>query len=235
MDTLNIFFIRKEDFLKKADKNSLYAFLEDKTFGSQKRKDEYCLGRFLVKYVLKKIYKQTDSEIIVENKKPKTKDNSIKFSISHSKDIVLAAFFDFEIGADIEFVKDRDFDRLFKYYHLSENKEPCADRKDFFYRFWTQYEAQIKLQQQVKSGVTLKLFKDYMLSVCSSCSGADIRSKLKIYELTSPSVSTSPSELINLKLVIDSSKNENTLVAQEINTAAFDAVEFFAPLNLKTE
>lgn len=235
MDTLNIFFIRKDDILKKADKNSLYSFLEDKKFGSQKRKDEFCLGRFLVKYVLKQIYKQNDTEIIVENKKPKTKDNVVKFSISHSKDIVLAAFYGGEIGADIEFMKDRDFDRLFAYYNLPPKNKTCEDKKKFFYRFWTQYEAQIKLQQPVQSGIILKFFKDYMLSVCSSCSGADMRSKLKIYELTSPSVSTSPRELINLKLVIDSSKNENTLVAQEINTAAFDAVEFFAPLNLKTE
>ena len=230
----NVFIIRKSEFLKHIDRNSLYSFLENNSFKSEKRAEQFCLGRFLVKYVLKYFYNQDCLEIVIENKKPRTKENNIKFSISHSNDIILAAFSDIETGADIEFMKERDFERLLRYYNLSFD-EGCLSKKEFFYRFWTGYEAGIKLQAPVQNEITLKLFNDYMLSVCSSCKGADMRSKLRIYELKSPSVSTSPSELINLKLVIDSSKKENTLVAQEINTAALDAVEFFAPLNLKTE
>ncbi len=70
----------------------------------------------------------------------------------------------------------------------------------------------------------MQFLKDYMLSVSFSDSldFSEIKNKLKIYEVVSPTDSIKPSELINLKLVIDSNKNENTVVAQEISTAQFD-------------
>ena len=126
-------------------------------------------------------------------------------------------------------MKKRDFEKLFEHYRLNpENKD-----KTTFYQLWTAYEARIKLQQQPLSQLSARFRQDYCLCVCSAES-FDISKRLKIYELKSPTHSINPSELINLKLVIESKKNENTLVAQEMSTAAFEFEEL-EPLNLKIE
>ena len=231
MDDIKIFFIRKNEFLKNVC--ALEDFLEGNSFKSQKRIEQFCLGRFLIKYVLKNYYNIKHPEIVIKNKKPCLKNEKIYFSLSHSNDIVLAAFSDKNIGVDIEWMRDRDFQKLFEYYRInSENKD-----KETFYQLWTVYEAEIKLQQKPSDLLSLKFLKDYMLSVCvySDSSFVDIKSRLKIYELVSPKDSIKPNELINLKLVIAKSKNENTLVAQEINTADSEAIEFLELLNLKIE
>lgn len=226
MDYINVFFIDTDKFLENIDKTSLDYFLENNTFKSEKRRLQYSLGRFLVKFVLKNYYNMPAAEIIVKNKKPCLKDNdSVKFSISHSDNIILAAFCNNDIGADIEFMKDRDFNRLLDYYKVKYSKK--SDNKEFFYDFWTKYEAEIKLQQKALSFITMKFMKNYMLSLSFSeasavSDGCGIKTRLRMYELTSPRDNITPKELISLKPVIDSNKNENTVVAQEINTAQFD-------------
>ena len=231
---MEIYYINADKFLPFIDKNSLKEFLEDKTFGNQKRETEFCLGRFLVKYVLTHRYNIINPQIEIKNKKPCLKNNkeNINFSISHSKGIVLAVFDTENTGADIEFMKPRNFDKLFDFYNL----KPKSKDSQTFYQIWTQYEAEIKLQQKPVSSIQAKFLENYILSVCSSAV-VDIKSTLRIYELTSPKASTNPSELINLKLVIESKKNENTLVAQEISTAdsVLDRCVFLEPLNLKIE
>lgn len=223
MDNVNVFFIDAQKFLKNIDKKSLEFFLENNLFKSQKRCEQFCLGRFLVKFVLKNYYDISEPKIVVQNKKPCLEgNNSVSFSISHSHNIILAAFYKGAIGADIEFMKDRDFDRLFAYYNIEPDIN--SDKKEFFYNFWTKYESEIKLQQKAVSSFSMQFLKDYMLSVSFSDSldFSEIKNRLKIYEVVSPTDSIKPSELINLKLVIDSNKNENTVVAQEISTAQFD-------------
>lgn len=64
------------------------------------------------------------------------------------------------------------------------------------------------------------LFELYYISFCF------ISKRLKIYELIRPRPKIRPNELMSLKLVQASSKNENTVVAQEINTAEFVCIEF---------
>lgn len=211
---MNIFIIRTEEFLQNVDKNSL-----TKEFKSQKRCVEYSLGRFLVKYAAKNFYKIDDTEIVVENKKPRFKNSSLNFSISHSKNIVAAAFDENDTGFDIEEIKPRNLKRLSEYFHRD-----FVDENDF-YRYWTSFEAEYKSQKQEISSFK---FENYMCSV--SFSG--INTRLKMYELVIPKKSTVPSELINLKLVNDSIKNENAVEIKEINTAS---LEFFSPLALKIE
>ena len=225
---MEIYFIKIDEFLKNTDKTSLETFLDGKNFSSPKRRLEYALGRFLIKYVLKNRFKIDNPKILVKNKKPCTSDG-IKFSLTHSHNYVMAVFDRAEAGIDLELMKKRDFEKLFEHYRLNpENKD-----KTTFYQLWTAYEARIKLQQQPLSQLSAIFKKDYCLCVCSAES-FDISKRLKIYELKSPTHSINPSELINLKLVIESKKNENTLVAQEMSTAAFEFEEL-EPLNLKIE
>ena len=193
----------------------------------KKRQIEFALGRFLVFLVGKNFYNISDTEIVIKNKKPRFLSGEINFSLSHSKNIVLAAFDKKPLGADIEFIRSRNFEKIFEYYNLFPQEKDA----DTFYRFWTEYEAEIKLQKKPKSYLSVKLFRDFMLSLVSS-ELLDIKSMLKIYELKSPSARTKPSELMSLKLVSANNENEITVVRQEINTAS---LEFFEPLNLKTE
>lgn len=226
---MEIYFINIEEFLKNVEHTSLEAFMEGKSFGSQKRKTEFCLGRFLIKYVLKNKYNLSNLDILLNNKKPYVTDSPVKFSLTHSKNYVMAVFDKSETGIDLELMKERNFTKLFDYYKLT----PPNKDKATFYQLWTQYEAKIKLQKEPKTMQSFVFKKDYSLSVCSD-ELFDISKMLKIYELKSPTHNMNPNELINLKLVIESNKNEKALVAQEINTADLELLSAL-PLNLKIE
>lgn len=223
---MEIYFINSDEFLKYINQESLNCFLEDKNFKSQKQKIQFCLGRFLVKYIGVKKYNIQNPEIEIVNKKPKFIHSNIKFSISHSKNIILAAFDENNIGVDIEEMKPRNYDDIFKYFKINQKNIS----KEYFYRFWTELEAKIKLQTEPKSSITF-MIDNFMLTVMSDYS-FDINSKLKIYEVKSPTANTNPNELINLKPVNASNVNENTLVIQDINTASLTR---FSPLNLNIE
>lgn len=222
---MDIFYLDNKNFLQ-SEIDEIIA-QSNMTFSSSKRQREYALGRFVVNYVAQNFYKIKYPKIEIKDKKPYFPDCDLNFSISHSKDIVLVAFDRFPLGADVEFMRRRDYAKLFDYYKLS----PESKDAETFYRFWTEYEAEIKLQSKPQSTLTMKLLPEYILTLASNQS-FDIRAMLRIYELKSPRASTKPNELMSLKLVNASIPNENTVVIQEINTAS---LEFFDPLNLKTE
>ena len=184
------------------------------------------IGRLITKFVAEYFYNIEDTNIIIENKKPKFENADICFNISHSNNIVAVAFDSFPLGLDIEFMKDRDFKLLLERYNINSNN------KEFFYQFWTEYEAKIKIQNETKQKISFKLEPNYMLSLFSSNPDEGIKTKLKIYELKSPIDNITPSELINLKLVKESNAKENTLVAQERSIAP---EEFLTPLALNIE
>ena len=198
----------------------------ENTQGISKKKLQSALGRHIAKEVARVFYDVKNTEIIIENNKPKFKNTDVCFNISHSNNIVAVAFDDMPLGLDLEYMKDRDFKSLLERYNIN------SDSKDIFYQFWTEYEASIKIQAETKQKLCFKLKDDYMLSLFSSNPDEGIKTKLKIYEVKSPTDSIMPSELINLKLVQANNANENTLVAQERDTAS---VEFLTPLALKTE
>lgn len=198
----------------------------ENTQGISKKKLQSALGRHIAKEVARVFYDVKDTEIIIENNKPKFKNTDVCFNISHSNNIVAVAFDEMPLGLDVEHMKERDFKALLERYNIN------SDSKDIFYQFWTEYEASIKIQAETKQKLCFKLKDDYMLSLFSSNPDEGIKTKLKIYEVKSPTDSIMPSELINLKLVQANNANENTLVAQERDTAS---VEFLTPLALKTE
>ncbi len=224
---MKVYYINTDTFLKNIDMESLFFFSKDENFKSEKRKLEFSLDRFLLFYIAKQIYGKTYPEVLIKHNKPYFKDLKPHFSISHSKNIVLICFDDYENGVDIEFIKDRNFTKLFEYYNITNIP---ANRFNF-YRFWTEYEAKVKLKSELKSSLTGLFLQNFMLSVTSNHS-FDIKRKLKIYEVKSPIDNINPNELINLKEVIESKKKEKTLVIHEMKTALS---EFFTPLNLNIE
>lgn len=164
MHRVKIFFLNADTFLSAMNTQYLLGFSEGREFKSEKRMKQFCLGRFLLKYVLKKIYKIQEPEIRVKNEKPYLVNGDILFSLSHSKNLIIAAFAPFELGLDVEYMKGRDFESIYRYLkRKSDNPDT-----DTFYRFWTKYEAEIKLQKEPASWFCTKLKDNFMLSVCAA-------------------------------------------------------------------
>lgn len=159
---MKVFYIDTDEFKDKYDKEFLkqYADVELKT---DKRFYEYTIGRFLVKTVAEQIYCVKDSEIIKDNSgKPVFKNGEICFNLSHSDKYVVACFDAKPCGLDIERIKERDLDKLSKYY------DRAFGGLDDFYKFWTEKESTYKLGTDVKAKYTTKFMTDYYMTITSS-------------------------------------------------------------------
>ena len=133
------------------------------------------IGRKIVKYVSKNIYNIADTTLIEENSKPKFLNSDVQFSISHSNKIVAVAFDNFPVGLDVEYMKERDFKRLSGHYGIN------ATDKIGFYKQWTQLEAKIKIQADIKNTYTDIFEENYMLTAASSSPNDLIIEFKKIY------------------------------------------------------
>ena len=120
------------------------------------------LGKYIVEYVGKTEYNLTDTSVIEENDKPKFAKSDIQFSITHSKGIVLVAFDEYAVGVDIEYMKERDFEKFIGHYGIT------ATDKIGFYKQWTELEAKIKLQENPKWIYSQEFDNNYMLTIASS-------------------------------------------------------------------
>ncbi|MDP1800257.1 MAG: 4'-phosphopantetheinyl transferase superfamily protein [Bacteroidota bacterium] len=69
-----------------------------------------------------------------------------KFNISHSRDYVVVAFSDQEVGADVECVSDFDIKSISHYFHPKETEYiiDSLDQKEAFFKLWTRKEAYLK-------------------------------------------------------------------------------------------
>ncbi|MBQ8168394.1 hypothetical protein IJZ97_03150 [bacterium] len=171
---MNVFYIDIEKL--KLDKTILQTFLKDRKFTSKEKEKQHCYGRFLVEKVAKDFLGIKNSELEVVNKKPRFKYSEMHFSISHSENIVLVAFDKNPIGADIEIMKERNFKELFARYNYKGNDIS----KELFYKFWTEYEAGIKLQGSPKTKINFNFLNDFMVTIVGN-----FEAEYKIYELTS--------------------------------------------------
>lgn len=126
------------------------------------KKLQSVLGYKLVDYVAKKVYKIENHNIIKNNNKPEFENSNIHFNISHSNQIIIVAFDKYPLGIDIEFMKERDFEKLGQHYNLN------TSNKTEFYKKWTQLEAEIKIQSETKQTLTKEFENNYMLSIKSS-------------------------------------------------------------------
>ena len=128
----------------------------------------------MIEYAAKNFYKLKNTEIEIVNSKPRFKHiDNLHFSISHSKNTAAACFHHHPAGFDIEFIKPRDY-------------KPIAERLNFklqentleeFYKLWTRYEAEYKLQQKPCRFHTEKFQEEYIMSAASSCD-EDIKFRL---------------------------------------------------------
>lgn len=169
---MKVFYIDTNEYFINPDVLKNYA---DRKFLSEEKEKQHCFGRFLVKTAAKEFFKLDDTEIETVNKKPRFKKNGLQFSISHSHNIVLAAFDVNPIGVDVEFMKERNFKEIFdRYNYKGENIS-----KELFYKFWTEYEAGIKLQGSAKTKVTFSLEDNFMVTVVGN-----FDEDYEIYELS---------------------------------------------------
>ena len=135
-------------------------------FSSQKRKNEFILGRILLRAYLSKKLRKEKKDININVAKNgaililETLNNKQLFaSISHSNDYVVVAIDYFPLGIDIEFKKERkDFFKLSKVafndknliYKIKDEKD-LEKIKDYFYNAWTKKEALYKLESTLKN------------------------------------------------------------------------------------
>ena len=189
-----------------------------KEIKNEKKLIQHASGRCLLDYGLKHFYDINSYDIKIDKKGKPYINSDINFSISHSKDIVLVGFSKDFIGVDIEFMKKRDFKSILEHYNITKELSKIE-----FYQLWTDYEARYK--SGLSDSVSFKL-GDYIFSVSSN------NTQLEIYEAAIPTDKSIPSELISLKLVKDSKKNENTVDKHAANTAISDCLP---PLDLKIE
>ncbi len=119
---------------------------------SDKDKRRSVLGEMLARHGISKLCGIEEEKIEfarTENGKPYALNADIYFNISHSKDIVICAVSDSEIGVDAELIRDIDLriakfactDEDFKYLNETEDS---SERKLRFFRIWTAKEAYVK-------------------------------------------------------------------------------------------
>lgn len=154
---MKVFYTYIDEFKAKYDKNFLIPYA-DKEFKNEKRFYEHAIGRYLVKETAKQ-YEIKDTEITTDtNGKPAFKNTDLYFSISHSENIVVACIDKKPCGIDIEYIKQRNLQKLSKYYKKEFNN------LDDFYKFWTHYEAHYKHKSE--NFITFK-FENYYLTITS--------------------------------------------------------------------
>lgn len=158
---MKVFYIYIDKFKKNFSKEALIDCTDIK-LKTEKRFYEYTAGRFLVTNIAKRIYNCNDTKIILTpDGKPFFKNWDICFSLSHSKNIVIACFDKDPCGIDIEYMKRRNLKELSSYY-----------KKDFnttedFYKFWTLNEAIFKIGSNYKDSFSLILDNQYFVNIVS--------------------------------------------------------------------
>lgn len=161
---MEIFYLKKSEFLSSVNSVSLNYFADGREYKSCDKKIEHLCGLFLTKFIARNVYDVEKLDIEICKNKPFFVSREIFFSISHSKDIILAAFNNSNIGVDIEYMEEnRDYESILKRYgEKIENPSP----KDF-YRFWTLRESEIKLGCEIESLFSRVIEKKYMISCVS--------------------------------------------------------------------
>lgn len=109
------------------------------------------LGRLLLELGIKSkfphLYDKNREIYYTSHSKPYFKDKLLEFNISHSGDLVICVLSDtLEIGIDIEQMNDIDIENFRSQMTLHEWDRTMGsqNRKEAFYRYWTQKEAVLK-------------------------------------------------------------------------------------------
>lgn len=157
----------------------MYVFVVDGEIESDK------LIKFAYRYFIKvkNLEEKKDIEIIRERgAKPRLNDERVYFSLSDSNTIKAIAISEYNVGLDIEWGKERDYNK----FKFIEGKT-----KDAFYTDWTKHEAYYKYlgvglkKEKLDDTLTYETFKingGYYLATCCK------KGKVKI-------LNTTPSQL----------------------------------------
>ena len=154
---MKIFYLKKDEIIEKVGLEELEKFSDGKTYTLEEKYIEHICWLYLLNYVGTDYLGIVDTSIVYEDKKPVLKSGEYNFSVSHSENIVVIGFSRNNIGVDIERMRERNFERLAKRYGISPEKED-------FYKFWTKYEAVIKLGSTPKQVISKVIEDDYMLT-----------------------------------------------------------------------
>lgn len=110
------------------------------------------IQHYTVSELLSKLGAPVEPEYIYGPKgKPFLKSQSTYFNLSHSEEYVFCVFADEEVGADIQFCKPGNHDRMVKRYFSEaerrawENCEEPDGQEKLFFTIWTRKEAYGKL------------------------------------------------------------------------------------------
>ena len=161
---MNIFYLKKDEFLKTINLSELEKYSDNRKYNSQEKYIEHLLGLYLTKTIAQKFYHLENTDIETINSKPFFKNNNKLYcSISHSKNIILVAFDNKNIGVDVQFARNLNFEQILKRYN--SNLEPT---KDNFYKFWTKLEAGIKLGEPTFASFSTIIENEYYLSCASA-------------------------------------------------------------------
>lgn len=130
-----------------------------KNFTNEKKRYVHNLTYYLLDKILE-MYDINDRKIVIDNNKPILINSEKFFSISHSHNYIAISISDFNCGLDIEFIKDREYEKISKRMNFVSNSLTN------FYKNWTLYEANYKLSSICKSKIT-KQINNFMLSAVS--------------------------------------------------------------------
>ena len=154
---MKIFYLKKDEILEQVGLEELEKFSDGKSYSLEEKYIEHLCWIYLVNRVGLSYLGIVDTSIIYEDKKPVLKSGEYNFSVSHCENIVVVGFSRNNIGVDTERMRERNFERLAKRYDISPTKEE-------FYKFWTKYEAVIKLGTTPKLVISKIIEDDYMLT-----------------------------------------------------------------------
>lgn len=154
---MKIFYLKKDEILEQVGLEELEKFSDGKSYSLEERYLEHLCWIYLVNKVGLSYLGIVDTSIIYEDKKPVLKSGEYNFSVSHCENVVVVGFSRNNIGVDTERMRERNFERLAKRYGISPTKEE-------FYKFWTKYEAVIKLGSTPKQVISKIIENDYMLT-----------------------------------------------------------------------
>jgi len=162
------------------------------------------MGRLLIQRYFKLKHEHFDWKdwSLDKNGKPRLNEKG-HFNLSHSGNIVLAAFSEHEIGVDIEKCNDCDMVDITPYLHQKEQEyiRNTTEQKDAFYTVWTRKEAYLKAKgvgiveglnqenclmpvvENTKKWylTSLSLFQNYKVALCSQVENVAIQ--LQEYKL----------------------------------------------------
>ncbi len=130
--------------------------------GKTKYEKEHNAGLYIIEYASKNFFNILNNEIEIVNKKPRFKYSDMHFSISHSHNIAAVCFDKNDTGFDIEFIKNRNWQKISERMNFNLQKNSIEE----FYKCWTRYEAEFKLQKKAKNTLTL-IKGNYAISIAS--------------------------------------------------------------------